>query len=53
MESLKTHPMAGNLLLTFPQLIGLVARTDFDEVKNFTPDISIIHSEEFKKKVEE
>ena len=53
MESLKAHPMAGNLLLTFPQLVGLIGRYDFDEIKNYNLDLSPYETEEFKKKKEE
>ena len=45
--------MAGNLLLTFPQLVGLISRYDFDEIKNYNPDLSPYDTEEFKKKKEE
>ena len=53
MESLKAHPMAGNLLLTFPQLVGLIGRYDFDEIKNYNLDLSPYETEEFKMKKEE
>ena len=53
MESLKAHPMASNFLVTFPQLISIMSFKDFEEVKNYTPDASVLETPDFKKKAEE
>lgn len=53
MESLKAHPLAGNLLLTFPQLVRMLTSHEIDEIKNYNFDLSPYETEEFKKKREE
>lgn len=45
--------MAANLLVTFPQLVSLISRKDFDEIKNFDIDLTPFETEEFKKKLED
>ena len=45
--------MASHFLLTFPQIISIISFTDFEVVKNYNPNTSVLETPEFKKKTEE
>ena len=46
MDEIKAHPMASQLLITVDQVIQMIAGTDQEGVKAWTPDFSEVPEEE-------